>query len=214
MRFRFHRGGLAESLATTIMVNTMAELVTALNKATFSLNPITFVDQIAFVPQPSRFNLVKRGNGRWETHMVTVNDMAVGYSDGEFAIDPRQVVQVRVEPVNRLAQKWNPSQFQAMDDGTKVSGLSHADTAQMLCIAMTVITRLESATVASTGIFEDWHNGKIEPDPSLNDRLRAMLNEVKDVMGSQVGSSGYFSRARDMVGCAINLIDAHENSPT
>lgn len=214
MRFRFHRGGLAESLATTIMVNTMAELVSALNKATFSLNPITFVDHIAFVPQPSLFNLAMRETGRWETHMVTVNGMTVGYSDDEFAIDPRQVVPVRVEPANRLAQKWNPSQFQAMDSGTKVSDLSHADTAQMLCMAMTVITRLESANITGASIIEDWHNGQIEPDPSLNDHLRAMLNEVKDVMGAQVGSSGYFSRARDMVVCAIDLINAHENSPT
>lgn len=71
IRFRLQRAGYAESLKTTRTVKTLSEI-----RATLSDHGITPSGVIVF-------ELIDhRRDDRWETHYVTLNGRAVGYSDG------------------------------------------------------------------------------------------------------------------------------------
>lgn len=69
-KFRHHRGGLAASMETTVEVATLAELAAELQGAgwpsgTIVVAPYGFDDRIG-----------------WDTHIVTVDGAAVGFTDG------------------------------------------------------------------------------------------------------------------------------------
>jgi hypothetical protein len=216
MRFRFHRGGLAESLATTVVVHNITELRNALNSDAGLLDKLTPMDRINFVAQPT-YSKAMRDQGRWETHLVSVNGMAFGYSDGVLSFEEPQVERRATAPTNRMPAAFNPKDFQAMlvgRDSIKVSDLSHDDAMQMLCMAMTVITRLECDANISVSLIDEWHNGDVKPDPSFHDELRTMLTNVKDRIEGRGAPKGYLDRAYDKVVSAIDCLDADERQPT
>jgi hypothetical protein len=68
MKFRFHRGGFNESMATTIEVHSMEELA----------EKIEFPKEIVFQPCG-----VDARNG-WNTFYVIADDKIVGMSDGSY----------------------------------------------------------------------------------------------------------------------------------
>ena len=68
-KFRFHRGSLADSMATVREVNSLYELITALNDVCepgkVLIKPYCYDDRID-----------------WDTHIVTIDGRAVGFTDG------------------------------------------------------------------------------------------------------------------------------------
>lgn len=219
MRFRFHRGGLKESLATTVTVNSQAELREIINTHGGYMDKLTPYDRINFVAQPT-FSQAMRAEGRWETHLVTINGDAIGYSDG--TLEYEMPIERRNKPENRLPLNFDPTAFQAMlvktDTGSKsikVADLSPSDAMQMLCMAMTVITRLEETAGNSSALIEDWHNGTVKPEPSIHDQLRTLMRRgVDEIDGLGVIShAGYMSQAREKMLSAISCLDASEKQP-
>jgi hypothetical protein len=221
MRFRFHRGGLAESLATTVTVNSQAELRDVINKSGSLLDQLTPYDRIRFIPQPS-YSAAMRTQGRWDTHLVTINGDPMGYSDDTLPYE-MPVERRAKQPENRLPLTFEPEAFQAMlakqTDGSaksiKVSDLSHSDAMQMLCMAMTVITRLEENADASSSLIKDWHDVKVQPDPSIYDELRELMHQGMariDSLGP-IPEVGYMGQARNKMSSVISCLDAAERQP-
>lgn len=223
MRFRFRRSTLVEELATTATVSSQAELRQLINDKGGYLDKLTPYDHIKFVAQPS-FSATMRDQGHWETHLVTINGEAIGFSDGTLPFE--MPVERRKAPVNRLPENFDTSAYQAMlvtDPSNplgpklsiKVSDLSHADTAQLLCMAMTVITRLEEETNASSRLIDEWHDGTVQPDKPIHTQLRELMSQginKIDNLGS-INHSGYMSQAREKMLSAIACLVASEKQP-
>lgn len=79
-KFRFHRGGLAESMSTMIEVKTKKELLKKINEA-YSFGPVVKDVEITRYADPDR-------RIDWEgCYIVCLPDNAgvVGWMDGEFA---------------------------------------------------------------------------------------------------------------------------------
>lgn len=77
IKFRFHRGSLEDSMKTVIEINTMVELVNAINKEfvyDIKETQITF----SYASYDNRIG--------WDTYYVCVDGNAIGMSDGELAI--------------------------------------------------------------------------------------------------------------------------------
>jgi len=73
--FRYHRGGLTESMATTIEIESKKELISILNKNIFG----TDFENITIEPYcfDSRIN--------WDTYIVHLEDYGViGFTNGEL----------------------------------------------------------------------------------------------------------------------------------
>lgn len=71
-KFRWHRGGYEESMATVVPVRSKSELVTIiLDSFLFPENHIEIKPYSGIDPR----------NG-WDTHLVSVNGKAVGFTDG------------------------------------------------------------------------------------------------------------------------------------
>lgn len=80
VRFRSHRGGLEESLKTTVELNTLKELVDHLNEALFGM---ARMDNITFKRlEPLSDLQIERGH--WQRYMVLMDGRPVGVSDGEL----------------------------------------------------------------------------------------------------------------------------------
>jgi hypothetical protein len=215
MRFRFQRGGLKESLETTINVSSQQELRDHINKHGGLLDQLVPYDRIVFIAQPT-FSQAMRDQGRWETHLVTINGQAMGYSDGTLPYEP-PVERRATAPANRLPTKFDPREFQAMLSGNqsiKVADLSHHDAMQMLCMAMTVITRLEEGTTADKNLISDWHKGKIEPNPTVHEEVREILKQAKDRIDAEIAPlTSYMDQAREKIISAIDAVNAAERQP-
>lgn len=69
-KFRFHRGGLAESMATSTEVDGIAALAEVLSGAGWP---------------PGKIDIKPYGHDArvgWDTHIVTLDGAAVGFTDG------------------------------------------------------------------------------------------------------------------------------------
>lgn len=72
-RFRWQRGGLEESLATTVDVRTLVELSDLVHTAT------ECPGRVSVAPYYPRIDV---RTGWLETHVVTMGGQAVGFTDG------------------------------------------------------------------------------------------------------------------------------------
>lgn len=75
--FRFHRGGLAESLETCVVVENVEHLAMVISHLT------------DFKPKPSDIVIIKYGHGwdvriGWYTHTVMINDAPIGFLSESF----------------------------------------------------------------------------------------------------------------------------------
>ncbi len=78
MKYRDHRGLLAESLETTVEIPATKEALMAHLTAIHPTSPVT---------DPATITVKKYGDGidgrcGWDTHIVAVNGRAVGFTDG------------------------------------------------------------------------------------------------------------------------------------
>ncbi len=67
--FRLHRGGLAESLATTIVVNCLTEILN--HSGILNYYPKITIENIVIRPYPSKLKCFDARIG-WYTHMVSI----------------------------------------------------------------------------------------------------------------------------------------------
>ena len=75
--FRFHRGGLAESMKTCVPVTTMDELLVVLRtQATHPCDVKPRPDNIEVKPYSFDSRIL------WDTHIVKVSGIPVGFTDG------------------------------------------------------------------------------------------------------------------------------------
>jgi len=85
IKFRFRRSTLADELATTVEVTSLDQLRDVINDKGGYMDPISKLDSIGFVPLSlahKMANIHAPQAGRWETHTVTINGDAIGFSDG------------------------------------------------------------------------------------------------------------------------------------
>lgn len=113
-KFRFHRGSLDDSLKTTETVNSLTELYKLINEKGGYLDPILPLDKITFTPVGA-LSASGGAQGRWETHLVSVNRDAMGYSDGV-------IVDAPVEPEKLKEPLFELSEFQKTIARTVVVG--------------------------------------------------------------------------------------------
>ncbi len=76
--FRLHRGSLADSMATARTITTMHDLVKALDEdgwphGDIKVKPYCWDDRIG-----------------WDTHIVTVDGMAAGFTSGAFPLAAKE----------------------------------------------------------------------------------------------------------------------------
>lgn len=82
MKFRRHCGGLAESMATVEDVQNAGDIAAILNR--FPYGPLIRAEQIEVTPYARDERI------GWDTHIVTVDGSAVGFTDGPLPDVPAE----------------------------------------------------------------------------------------------------------------------------
>jgi hypothetical protein len=77
MKYREHRGGLTESMETVVEIEGADDLMRIINAGRAQwYQPAITIDQLAV--EPYGYD----GRIDWDTHIVTVDGAAVGFTDG------------------------------------------------------------------------------------------------------------------------------------
>lgn len=86
--------------------------------------------------------------------------------------------------VDVLEKKFDPKGWQTCQKGKvfKIEDLSRNDLLQLVCEGMQAVAMLESFVNKASDVVDDWHNGKIGPDPEpvqeVVEQCRAAANEL------------------------------------